>query len=91
MLAAICVGDVLPGHADFPAVQWWGSLGGFHGLAPKPAGGLLGPTIEGQHSEGWLNHAADLDTVLDSRAGDMNHHVELGGRPRQHAAATSHG
>jgi hypothetical protein len=64
--ATIYVGDVLPGHRDFAAVQWWGSLGGLHGLAPKPTGRLLGPAIEGQHSEGWLNHGAELDRVLDS-------------------------
>ena len=60
------MGDVLPGHADFAAVQWWSSLGGFHGLAPKPTGRLHGKQIEGQHSEGWLNHSADLAKVLDA-------------------------
>lgn len=64
--ATIYVGDVLPGHADFAAVQWWGSLGGLHGLAPKPTGRLLGKQIEGQHSAGWLNHAADLAQALDA-------------------------
>jgi len=64
--ATIYVGDVLPGHADFAAVQWWASLGGLHGLAPKPTGRLLGQQIEGQHNEGWLNHAADLAKVLDA-------------------------
>ena len=64
--ATIYVGDVLPGHADFAAVQRWASLGGLHGLAPKPAGRLLGKSIEGQHSEGWLNHNADLAKVLDA-------------------------
>lgn len=63
--ATIYVGDIPPGHADFAAVQWWGSFGGLHGLAPKPAERLLGKTIEGQHSEGWLNHDAGLDQVLD--------------------------
>jgi len=64
--ATIYVGDVLPGHADFAAVQWWASLGGLHGLAPKPTGRLLGQQIEGQHNESWLNHAADLAKVLDA-------------------------
>lgn len=45
--------------------QWWGSVGGLHGLAPKPTGRLLGNQIEGQHSEGWLNHSADLGRALD--------------------------
>jgi hypothetical protein len=64
--ATIYVGDVLVGHPAFAAVQWWGSIGGLHGLAPKPSGRLLGKTIEGQHSEGWLNHAADLDRALEA-------------------------
>lgn len=63
--ATLYVADVPPDHADFAAVQWWGSLGGLHGLAPKPVGRLLGKQIEGQHSEGWLNHAADLSRPLD--------------------------
>jgi hypothetical protein len=63
--ATTYVGDVPPGDANFAAVQWWASLGGLHGLAPKPAGRLLGKQIEGQHSDGWLNHNADLTRVLD--------------------------
>ncbi|MEO6246619.1 MAG: FAD-dependent oxidoreductase, partial [Opitutaceae bacterium] len=65
--ATIYVGDVLPAHADFAAVQWWGSMGGLHGLAPRPAGARLGKQIEGQHSEGWLNHEAGLELVLDAQ------------------------
>ena len=64
--ATIYVTDVQPGHPDFAAVQWWGTLGGLHGLAPRPTGSLLGKQIEGQHSESWLNHTADLDRVLDT-------------------------
>ncbi|MBL9201514.1 MAG: FAD-dependent oxidoreductase [Opitutaceae bacterium] len=64
--ATIYIGDVLVGHADFAAVQWWGGLGGLHGLAPRPTGSRLGKQIEGQHSEGWLNHSADLAKVLDA-------------------------
>lgn len=63
--ATILVTDVLPEHPDFAAVQWWGSLGGLHGLAPRPSGRLLGKQIEGQHSEAWLNHTADLERPLD--------------------------
>ncbi|MGH7955488.1 MAG: FAD-dependent oxidoreductase, partial [Opitutaceae bacterium] len=48
------------------AVQWWGTAGGLHGLAPKPEGTLRGRTIEGQHAEAWLNHTADLSRVLDA-------------------------
>jgi len=46
-------------------VQWWASLGGLHGLAPRPAGRLLGQQIQGQHSEGWLNHSAELSRPLE--------------------------
>lgn len=63
--ATIYVNDVPPGHPDFAAVQWWGAAGGLHGLAPRPEGSRLGRQIEGQHSEGWLNHTADLARVLD--------------------------
>ncbi|HRE80095.1 MAG TPA: FAD-dependent oxidoreductase [Opitutaceae bacterium] len=62
--ATIYVSDVPPESPDFAAVQWWGTLGGLHGLSPAPQGRLLGETIEGQHSEAWLNHTADLSTVL---------------------------
>lgn len=64
--ATIYTADIPPDHPDFAAVQWWGSIGGLHGLAPKPAGRLLGKQIEGQHSEGWLNHAVELARPLDS-------------------------
>lgn len=63
--ATIYVADVLPGSPDFQAVQWWGSLGGLHGLALRPAGRLLGPPIAGQHSQSWLNHDAGLSLTLD--------------------------
>jgi len=63
--ATIYVADVPPDHADFAAVQWWASLGGLHGLAPRPAGRLLGQQIQGQHSEGWLNHSAELSRPLE--------------------------
>lgn len=64
--ATIYVGDVLVGDPDFAAVQWWGTLGGLHGLAARPKDRLLGPPIEGQHNEGWLNHAVELPRVLDA-------------------------
>ena len=67
--ATVYVNDVSPTHADFAAVQWWGTLGGLHGLAPRPTGSRLGKQIEGQHSEGWLNHTADLDRALDAELG----------------------
>ncbi|HEY0968366.1 MAG TPA: FAD-dependent oxidoreductase [Opitutaceae bacterium] len=64
--ATIYFTDISPASPDFAAAQWWGTLGGFHGLAPKPAGRLLGKQIEGQHSEAWLNHDAELSRPLDA-------------------------
>ncbi len=63
--ATIYVNDVPPGSADFAAVQWWGTVGGLHGLAPRPKT-PRGPAIQGQHSEGWLNHTADLARPLET-------------------------
>jgi hypothetical protein len=58
--------DVLPGHADFAAVQWWGTAGGFHGLLPPPAGrGPRGANIVGQYHESYPHHEAQLGKVLD--------------------------
>jgi hypothetical protein len=65
--ATIYVSDVLPGHADFPAVQWWATAGGFHGLAPMPEKpGQRGKNITGQYYEAFPNHAAELDRPLDA-------------------------
>jgi hypothetical protein len=64
--ATIYVSDVLPGHADFAAVQWWGSAGGLHGLHPsfaKP--GQRGEKIHGQYYEAYPGHAAELDKPLE--------------------------
>ncbi len=67
--ATIYVSDVPPGHPDFAAVQWWGTLGGFHGLAARPPGrsfrDLLGPQIDGQYFQAWRHHAVELDRPLE--------------------------
>lgn len=65
--ATIYTSDVLPGHPDFAAVQWWGMLGGLHGLAPraedeKPK---RGKNIGGQYNETYPFHAVHLDQPLD--------------------------
>jgi hypothetical protein len=62
--ALIYVSDVLPGHRDFAAVQWWGVAGGLHGLEPKPAS-PRGKNIHGQYYEAAPGHAAQLDRPLD--------------------------
>lgn len=62
----VYVSDVLPGHTDFAAVQWWGTAGGFHGLLPAPPGGPRGKLIVGQYHESYPHHAAELGKVLDA-------------------------
>lgn len=64
--ATIYVSDVLPGHPDFAAVQWWGTAGGLHGLTPAPESpGERGKNIVGQYYEAFPHHAAALDAKLD--------------------------
>lgn len=64
--ATIYVSDVLPGHADFAAVQWWAAVGGLHGLAPMPEKpGQRGKNLHGQYYEAFPNHTAELDKPLD--------------------------
>jgi hypothetical protein len=63
--ASIYVSDVMPGSADFAAVQWWGTAGGFHGLAPTPdRKDIRGAHLFGQYFYAFPNHAADLDVPL---------------------------
>jgi hypothetical protein len=65
--ATIYVSDVLPGHPDFAIVQWWGTAGGLHGLAPAPERpGQRGKNIVGQYYEAYPDHAAELDKPLDA-------------------------
>jgi len=63
--ATIHMNDVLPDHPDFTAVQWWGGLGGLHGVEPAPAKlGTRGKHITSQYFEAFPGHAANLDTAL---------------------------
>ncbi|MFP6764848.1 MAG: FAD-dependent oxidoreductase [Planctomycetaceae bacterium] len=64
--ATIHVSDVPPGHPDFTAVQWWGGLGGLHGMEPAPAKpGSRGKHIVSQYFKAFPGHAANLDRPLD--------------------------
>lgn len=64
--ATIYLSDVLPGHPDFAAAQWWGLQGGWHGLEPAPERpGQRGQNIEGQYFEAFPGHAAQLEKELD--------------------------
>ncbi len=61
--ATIYVSDVPPTSPDFAAVQWFGTRGGLHGLAPS---GQPQPRhIIGQYNEAFPGHAAELDRRLD--------------------------
>lgn len=62
--ATIYVSDVAPDNEDFAAVQWWGSLGGWHGLESAPEGNPRGKLIHGQYYEAFVRHAANLDEPL---------------------------
>ncbi len=65
--ATIYVSGVLPEHPDFAVVQWWGTAGGFHGLAPgAKEGAVRGKNIVGQYFEAFPFHAAGLDEPLDA-------------------------
>jgi hypothetical protein len=64
--ATIYVTDVLPGHADFAAVQWWGTAGGLHGLIERTGEcGVRGKNITGQYYEPFPGHTIELDKPLD--------------------------
>jgi len=59
--------DVPPGHPDFAMVQWWGTAGGLHGLAPMPAKpGARGKKIISQYYQNYPGHEVELGKVLDA-------------------------
>ena len=77
--ALIYVSDVLPGHADWAAVQWWGLVGGLHGLHPMPANpGQRGKSLHGQYFEANPGHAAELDKPLDAALAGHWHKLAAG-------------
>jgi hypothetical protein len=63
--ATVYVSDVTDGDADFVAVQWWGTQGGLHGLAPMPERpGQRGANLHGQYFEANPGHEAGLELEL---------------------------
>ncbi|MCD6052572.1 MAG: dependent oxidoreductase [Verrucomicrobia bacterium] len=59
--------DVPPGHLDFAMVQWWGTAGGLHGLAPMPdKPGARGKKIISQYHENYPGHDVEPGKVLDA-------------------------
>lgn len=66
--ATIYTSDVPPGHADFAAVQWWGQLGGLHGLAARAPEGkaVRGKNTGGQYNETYPGHVVGLNLPLDA-------------------------
>ena len=65
--ATIYTSDVLPGHPDFAAVQWWGTAGGFHDLFPLHIQGERGERIHGQYYKAAPWHNVDLESKLDRK------------------------
>ncbi len=64
--ATVYVSDVLPGHADFAAVQWWAAAGGLHGLIERTGDcGVRGKNVTGQYFEAFPGHTAELEKPLD--------------------------
>ena len=65
--ATIHVSDVPPSHPDFVAVQWWGGVGGLHGLEPAAEkAGTRGTNIISQYFEAFPGHQAGLEKPLDT-------------------------
>lgn len=62
-MATIYVSDVLAGHTDFAAVQWWGALGGLHGLRPR-SDSPRGRFVVGQYFEAAPGHQVELALPL---------------------------
>ena len=64
--ATLYVSDVAPDHADFAAVQWIGTLGGWHGLK-KSAGEtkVRWTSTFGQYAEAYPDHEAALSEPID--------------------------
>ena len=59
--------DVLPGNPDYALVQWWGTAGGLHGLAPMPdKPGARGKKIISQYHENYPGHEVELGKLLDA-------------------------
>jgi hypothetical protein len=64
--ATIYVSDVAPNAPDFAAVQWWGTQGGLHGVAPAlKKAGQRGKFIVGQYYEAFPGHAVEMEKELD--------------------------
>lgn len=91
--ATIYVSDVLPGHPDFEAVQWWGTQGGLHGLNPMPAKpGQRGRTLHGQYCEASPGQAVELDALVNAKTMQRWKAIAfLAGIPESHIPTLSDG
>lgn len=64
--ATIYFSDVPVDSPDFAAAQWWGTLGGFHGLEKTPdTSSVRGKKWMGQYYEAFPWHEAKLAQPLD--------------------------
>lgn len=75
--ATIYVSDVPPEHEAFAAVQWIGSLGGLHHLAPPPPDngefhrGIYGKNLESQYFAAFPGHFFEPSQPTDQRLLDL--------------------
>jgi len=66
--ATIYLSDIASGDEGFTVAQWWGCLGGFHGLANKPkVYGERGENIVGQYFKPYNEHSAELIRTMDEQ------------------------
>ncbi|MCB1122899.1 MAG: FAD-dependent oxidoreductase, partial [Verrucomicrobiae bacterium] len=61
--ATIYISDILPDSPEFSAVQWFGTYGGLHGLAPDEQ--PPPDRIAGQYTQAHPGHSVDWDKPLD--------------------------
>jgi hypothetical protein len=66
--ATIYLSDLASGDDGFTLAQWWGSLGGFHGLVGQPkVYGERGDNIVGQYFQPYNDHDAALNQTMDAK------------------------
>lgn len=68
--ATLYISDVLPGDKDFELVQWWGTLGGWHGIERRPQGSRTGPEIRDHYDQAFRGHEAQLQQSLTADVRD---------------------
>ncbi len=77
--ATIHASDVPSDHNDFIVVQWWGNVGGLHGLEPAlQKAGMRGAHIVSQYFEAFPGHAVQVNKPLADELAAHWNQVALG-------------